>query len=189
MGQVAPLPTVGKGAAATKGLRADGSSRSVDPDDFATPMSIESYVQFRVRPFVASLEKSAPRLARTLQLLEVLVFVSNSLGAVLAIIVVGDMSLANFVAVTVALSAIFSSMIEYHNLQLQVTASNGALRETHNLLVWWAGLSMVDRRTRFTKHHVCSTMERCLLSTIAAESAAVIQSGTSGDGADGMDGE
>lgn len=188
LGQVAPIPSGGKAAAPSQGFRADGSSRAVEPDDFASPMSIESYVQYRVRPFVAHLEKSAPRLARTLQVLEVLVFVSNSLGAVLAIIVVGDMSLANFVAVTVALSAIFSSMIEYHNLQLQVTASNGALRETHNLLVWWAGLSMVDRRTRFTKHHVCSTLERCLLSTIAAESAAVIQS-SGGDGADGMDEE
>ena len=178
-GQVAPLPPDGKMAAARPGFSADGPSRGVEPDDLATAMTIESYVQYRVRPFVASLEKSAPRLARTLQLLEVLVFVSNALGAVLAVIVVGDMSLANFVAVTVALGAIFSSMIEYHNLQPQVIASNCALRETHNLLVWWAGLSMVDRRTRFTKHHVCSTLERCLLSTIAAESAAVIQSGES----------
>ena len=73
---------------------------------------------------------------------------------------------------TVALSAIFSSMIEYHNLQLQVTASNGALRETHNLLVWWAGLSMVARRTSYTKRSVVSTLERGRRSTVAGEAAA-----------------
>ena len=79
-------------------------------------------------------------------------------------------------------------MIEFHNLQAQVTAANGALREVHNLLVWWAGLSMVDRRTRFTKFHVVSTLERCLLSTVAAEASAVIQ-GDTGDGADKNSGD
>ena len=69
-----------------------------------------------------------------------------------------------------------------------MTATNGALRDVHNLLVWWAGLSMVDRRTRFTKYHVVSTLERCLLSTAAAEAAAVVQ-GEAADGADGIGNE
>ena len=162
--------------------------RTVEPDDLATQMSIETYVQYRVRPYAAHLEKLAPRLSRRLQALELLVFVCNTAGAVLAIIEVGATSLATFVAITVALAATFSSVIEFHNLQAQVTAANGALREVHNLLVWWAGLSMVDRRTRFTKFHVVSTLERCLLSTVAAEASAVIQ-GDTGDGADKNSGD
>jgi len=109
----------------------------------------------------------------------------NSAGAILAVVVVDTTSLATFVAISVAFAATFSSMIEYHNLQAQVTATNGALRDIHNLLVWWAGLSMVDRRTRFTKYHVVGTLERCLISTVAAEAAAVMQ-GESADGADGQ---
>ena len=93
----------------------------------------------------------------------------------------GTISLANFVAVSVAIASTLSSIIEFHNLQARVTATNGALRETHNLLVWWAGLSMVDRRTSYTKQRVVSTLERCMLLTVAAEAAAVVSS----DSADG----
>jgi len=152
--------------------------------DLVGPLSIETYVQDRVRPVAAHLEKSAPKLNRRLQTLNVLVFISNSVGAVLAIITVGTTSLATFVAISVALGATFSSVVEYQNLTAQVTATNGALCDVHNLLVWWAGLSMVDRRTRFTKHHIISTLERCLLSTVAAKASAVL----TGDNAQGATG-
>lgn len=46
---------------------------------------------------------------------------------------------------------------------LQVAANNAALSEVHNLLTYWAGLSMVDRRTRQTKFHVVATLERCVV--------------------------
>ncbi|KAL1524658.1 hypothetical protein AB1Y20_019545 [Prymnesium parvum] len=97
---------------------------------------------------------------RILQLLEVLVFISNSLGAVLALTSVGRVPLATFVALSVSFASVFSSMIEYHNLQQQVSATNAAVSDVHNLLTFWAGLSMVDRRTRHTKYHVVSTVER-----------------------------
>jgi len=161
------------------------SSKGTEPDDLTTAISIETYVHSRVRPYAAHLEKQAPLLSRRLQLLDLLVFMCNSAGAILAVVVVDTTSLATFVAISVAFAATFSSMIEYHNLQAQVTATNGALRDIHNLLVWWAGLSMVDRRTRFTKYHVVGTLERCLISTVAAEAAAVMQ-GESADGADGQ---
>lgn len=47
--------------------------------------------------------------------------------------------------------------------EAQVTATNAALSDVHNLLTFWAGLSMVDRRTRNTKFHIVSTIERCCL--------------------------
>ena len=43
---------------------------------------------------------------------------------------------------------------------------------------------MVDRRTRFTKYHIVSTLERCLLSTVAAEASAVL-TGDEGKGVGG----
>ena len=179
-------------AAKRAGVRSDPDAqrslvgaRSVEPDDLATSLSIETYVEYRVRPYVSHLEKVAPQLARKLQVLEILVFLANSAGAILALIVVGTISLANFVAVSVAIASTLSSIIEFHNLQARVTATNGALREMHNLLVWWAALSMVDRRTSYTKHRVVSTLERCMLLTVAAEAAAVVSS----DSADGAGGE
>ncbi|KAL3892974.1 MAG: hypothetical protein SGPRY_014599, partial [Prymnesium sp.] len=101
------------------------SIRSVESDDLVSPMSIETYVLYRARPIAASLEQAAPRLVRTLQMLELLVFSFNSLGAVLALTTVGSTSLASFVAVSVSFASVISSMIEYHNLQQQVGRSGG----------------------------------------------------------------
>lgn len=94
--------------------------RSIESDDLVSAMSIETYVLYRARPLAALLEQRAPWLVRILQLLEVLVFISNSLGAVLALTSVGRVPLATFVALSVSFASVFSSMIEYHNLQQQV---------------------------------------------------------------------
>jgi len=155
--------------------------RQIEPDDLVAPMSIETYVMFRVRPLAARFETEAPHLNRVLQCLEVVTFVANSSGAVLAVITIGTISLSSFVAITVAFASMFSSMIEYHNLQARVSATNAALRDAHNLLTWWGSLSMVDRRTRRSKYHIVSTMERCVLSTVQAMAAVASASGDAGE--------
>lgn len=118
-----------------------------------------------MRPFTLKLERSAPSLVRALQLLETLVFALNTLSGVLAAV---PYSLATYVAVCVSVSTTISSVVEYHQLPRLVPATNAALRDVHNLLTWWASLSMVDRRTRAAKHHAVSTLERAAFSLVTA---------------------
>jgi ABC-type multidrug transport system fused ATPase/permease subunit len=159
------------GKDATKATRR--AMRQVEPDDLVSPMAVETYVNFRVRPLASRFEQQGPKLNQTQQALEVLVFLFQALGAGLAVITIGTTSLASFVAVSVAVASIFASMLEYHNLQARVQATNNSLRDVHNLITWWGSLSIVDRRTRHSKHHVVSVMERAIISTIAADTNAV----------------
>ena len=77
-------------------------------------------------------------------------------------------TLATYVAICVTISATISAIIEYHNLPRRVPALNTALRDVHNLLTWWAGLTLVDRRTRLAKQHMVSTLEAASLSLVTA---------------------
>ena len=130
-------------------------------DDLLQTITIETYVDFRVRTFAVRLENYAPTCARRLQLLESAVFLVNTAGGILAVL---PGTLATWVAITVTISATLSALQEYHNLPRLVPALNTALRDVHNLLTWWSALSLIDRRTRTAKHHMVSTLEAASLS-------------------------
>jgi hypothetical protein len=164
-----------KGAAqVAKTVNADGAAslddrteanEVKDEDDLLNSITIETYIDFRVRPFALRLEQHAPAIARRLQLLESTVFLVNTASGVLAVL---PGTLATYVAICVTISATISAIIEYHNLPRRVPALNTALRDVHNLLTWWAGLTLVDRRTRLAKQHMVSTLEAASLSLITA---------------------
>lgn len=139
--------------------------QAIEEDDLFSPISIETYVEFRVRPFALRLEQRAPRIVRTLLLLESAIFLTNTLAGILALLPYG---LTAYVSICVTVSTTFSSIIEYHQLQRLVPATNAALRDVHNMLTWWAALSMVDRRTRLAKQHAVSVLENAGLSLVAA---------------------
>ena len=94
-----------------------------------------------------------------LELLEITVFVFNSLGAVL--VGLGD-SWVPYVSLTVATAAVCKSFTEFSRLEKQVEAYNAALREVHSMMNEWDGKTRTERRTRQTIAAVVGTVETAL---------------------------
>ena len=132
-------------------------------DNLLGPLTIDEYYDYRARPFVTYLERTAPWRAFELQLLEILIFVFNSFGAVLV-----GLGMTPYVPMTVAISSILSSFIDFTNLNKQVEAYNEALRNTHNVMNEWGGKTRTERRTRATVTSVVGTVEAGMMAVALA---------------------
>ena len=136
-----------------------GASGGRPGDDLLGPLSIDDYMTYRARPACTYLERTAPWRAFELQLLEIIVFVFNSLGAVL--VGLGE-SWVPYVSLTVAIAAVCKSFTEFSRLEKQVEAYNAALREVHSMMNEWDGKTRTERRTRQTIAAVVGTVEAAM---------------------------
>jgi len=135
-------------------------------DDLVSQMDIETYIDCRVRPITDAIEKRAPTMSRRFNALEGLGLIANTSGAVLAII-----ELADWVAITVAIASVSMALNDYFYIPSQLAATNRAVQDLHNLLVWWDSLSLVQRKTRAVKLRCASTVEGAVLALCASRTA------------------
>ena len=142
-------------------------SKQVDDDYLVGPLSIDTYVTFRVRPLAERLEKQAVKLAVRLTLLDILGFMFSGAGAILA-----AYTYNSWISLTVALNAVVNSITEFTQLRNQVVSTNLALRELHAILVWWDSLSLVKRRTPAVQAQIVSVTEEAFLSIVDAHTTA-----------------
>ena len=147
-------------------------------DDMMTSMNIDDYMQYRARPILSYFEKTAPWRAFELQCLEVVIFCISSAGAVLVGL---NKELAPYVALTVAVSFVCKSAIEFTRLDKQVETYNKSQRELHNLINQWDGMTRTERRTRSTIKQVVGTVETAMLNVAMALTDAML-TGTEGGG-------
>ena len=147
-------------------------------DDMMTSLNIDDYMQFRARPILSYIEKTAPWRAFELQCLEVAIFVVSSLSAVMVGL---RQELAPYVALTVAVGFVCKSAIEFTRLDKQVETFNKSQRELHNLLNQWDGMTRTERRTRSTIKQVVGTVETAMLNVAMALTDGML-TGTGGGG-------
>ena len=143
----------------------DGGS-NVLADNLIQQMAVESYIDYRARPFAEFLEKRAPKVSNRSQLLEYGAILCNTGGAVLAVL-----GMADYIPITVAAAAFCMALGDYFYIPAQLAAANGGLQELHNLLNWWDGLSLIQRKTRATKSRACQTVEAAFLNVVASRTA------------------
>ena len=160
----------------SKKIAAKQSASLIDDDYLAGPLTIDSYMCYRVRPAMEYLEKKANKLAWRLSALEIAGFIVQSSGSVL-----GAFEFTEWVALTVAIAAVLQSFIEFVQLRNQVTSVNLALRDLQSLSVFWDSLSIVRRRTPAVKMQVVRTAEAALLMVVDAHTTASSNTITSVD--------
>ena len=163
-------------AAKTRVKKVSKATNTVDDDYLAGPISIDSYMCYRVRPVIEMLEKKANKLSWRLAALEISGFMIQSFGSVL-----GAAQFTEWVALTVALAAVLQGFIEFVQLRNQVTSVNLALRDLQSLTVFWDSLSIVRRRTPAVKMQVVRTTEAALLMVVDAHTTASSNTITSVD--------
>jgi len=153
-------------------------------DSLVGPLTIDHYMQYRARPVCTYLERTAPYRAFYLQMLEIIVFIMNSFGAVL--VGMGN-EFVPWVSLTVAIAAVIRSFQDFANLEKQVEAYNTALREVHNMMNEWDGKTRTERRTRQVITAVVGTVENQMINVaMAICNAQATAGGDDGDG-DGDD--
>ena len=137
-------------------------SKDVVEDDYlAGPLSVESYVLFRVRPLIELYERKAVKLASRLSLYELLTFAINASGTLLAVFRFDE-----WVTFTVAVVAVLTAVVEFTQLRNQVVSVNLSLRDLQKLSIWWDSLSADRRRADETTARVVDTTERAILQVV-----------------------
>jgi hypothetical protein len=159
--------TAAQNAEAKKQKKPSSSVKEIEDDYLVGPLSIETYVIFRVRPLVETLERQALKLARLLQQCEVSTYLINAVGAVLAAI-----NWTEWTSLTVAIVAVLTGIIEFTQLRNQLVQNNLSLRDLQTLLVRWDSLSIVMRRTALIKGMIVKTTEEALIKIVDAHTTA-----------------
>ena len=112
------------------------------------------------------------KLAFRLLMIDIMTFVVNALGAVLAAIEVGGVGLTEWISLTVATVAVLTGIVEFTQLRNQVVSCNLALKDLQRMELWWNSLSLVRRRTPTVKAVIVATAERAYLDVVDAHTTA-----------------
>ena len=135
-----------------------GAKKGGGKDDYISQISIEAYVDARLRQYTGYLERRAPLMARRGLILEHIAMLANTAGAVMAVI-----NLTAYVAISVAIASVAMAFLDYWYIPSQLAATSKALEDAHNILLFWDSLSLVQRKMGSVKLKVADVMEGSVL--------------------------
>jgi hypothetical protein len=126
-------------------------------DDGIGLLTAEDYLEVRIEPTVKTMKRSASRLNRCWFAAQVLTFFGVMCAGFL-----GLLGLRIWIPVVVAVAAAIENIAEFLHLKQRLSSTTGALMELENLLTWWRGLSMVERRMSHNKNHLVDVAEEAI---------------------------
>jgi hypothetical protein len=155
-------------AAATGGLDSDtkgwfGEEDDDDTDDLLTPLRAQQYMQCRLLPELAKRHAAAPKWSRLLQAIQLVVLGCTSAAAMLA-----AMELQRYIAVVLACSSAAAAYAELRQLSHRLRGVNGTAATLHRLVLWWQGLTVVQRRQPGPKARLVELTEQAIIDEAAA---------------------
>jgi hypothetical protein len=150
-------------------------------DSLTGPISLVQYMHTRAAPLTVYYEVSTPLIDRWLWGFNLIAFSLTSFGALLAVF-----NWAAWVAITVALAGAVEGWIERSGMRTLRDGMNKNLSDTQNLLTWWDGLTIVEKRTMLSKSKAVELIENGLIALqvkVTGKSTVTVQ----GPGVDGED--
>jgi len=143
----------------------------IDEDDYKTTLSIEEYMEHRMKPLMKHFEAKSPKHNLYLRAL-------NLISALLNAVIVGmavprDLNIGHWLTACVSCKVLVLNVIDYKNYAVQLRALNSGVKELQNLLTWWESLSVIDRRTRQAKTQAVVTVEQAVLKAFTARTGEV----------------
>jgi hypothetical protein len=165
-----------------KGAGADNGAEvgMVEPDDFVSPMVIETYIEYRARLLLKLCVSNTSPLAKKLSHFQMALIILGGFGTLLSAI-----DKPRWVAVTVAAATCLMNIMQHEKLQQRLDSTNSAVRDLNNNHILMNSLSIVSRRTQEIKTLCVNTVETATLETTttwtgmsARPSVQVSESGT-----------
>jgi hypothetical protein len=160
------------------------STGDVEPDDFVSPMTIETYIEYRLKPVVALSKKRTPKLASKLSRFETLTMALNAVATLLT-----ALDQKTWVVLVVILITVVSNMLQYQLVQQRLASHNGVVRDVDGLQTYLAGLSIIQLRTRRVKAMCVDLVEDAIMETVQAWTglSALLFRTDAGEGEDNKD--
>jgi len=138
-------------------------------DDGLKVLSTGDYVDLRVMPYEDIFAKRAQALCTRQQWFQFVIFILTSASTFL-----GATAYMQWIPVALALGSVFSSISAYQELESRMERTNNAIVSLRKLLIWWHGLSVIEKRIPANKTALVFTME----SIIQAEAGSVLVNAT-----------
>lgn len=149
-------------------------------DNGFSSISADDYLKFRLNPLIQTYSRESPKLVMQFKYLYLLIFFTAALSSVLTL--VGQ---ELWIPLVVGASAGCSSVMEFGNLQTRVLNTNKALLALRNLLIWWEGLSMVQKRLPQNKAILVEAAEAAAEAEQGIAMSFKVKKAESSDDADG----
>ena len=131
---------------------------ATDVDSITGPISLVQYMKTRAMPLTTYYEVQTPVVDKWLWALELVAFIFTSFGALLAVF-----NWAQWVAITVALASAIQGWVARSGLKDKRDGMNKNLSACQNLLTWWDGLTIVEKRTLTSKTFAVELIENGMI--------------------------
>jgi len=148
---------------------------SVDPDNYFSPMTIETYVQFRVKPLLNIVNSRTPVIAASNLRWTMLTLICTTVGTGLA-----AFGAKEWVVVSGGLATACTSISQHKKINERLLAYNTASVELQTMLVMMQSLSVVMRRTSATKTKCTECVENAILGTVFAGTSVTVPTAAGG---------
>eukprot|EP00931_Biecheleriopsis_adriatica_P061979 TRINITY_DN37305_c0_g1_i1.p1 TRINITY_DN37305_c0_g1~~TRINITY_DN37305_c0_g1_i1.p1 ORF type:complete len:893 (-),score=177.76 TRINITY_DN37305_c0_g1_i1:68-2746(-) len=139
------------------------AEHGADVDDFVSSISTEAYVKFRLEPMHRLFSAQAPRLSRQLKAFQIAIIVLATAGTLLA-----ALKLQVWIPVSVALGNALHAKMQSNGLIPHLQATNLGIMSMRNLLIYWRGLGLMERRMPHVRERVVRTLEAASLAEVAS---------------------
>jgi len=130
-------------------------------DDLFEAMSSEDYFEHRTQPLWNQFRYEVPKLSRKLAVYQALIVLTSLIGTML-----GALREKEWIPVTVAVSAVITSLLHYENLQARVLALNTAISSLTAVKDKWYSLGIVEKRTRNIKNRLVEVTEGAFMQVV-----------------------
>jgi hypothetical protein len=138
--------------------RHSDSADEVQLDDGLKLMTADDYLSLRMLPMVAELSKKTPRLSSWSSTFTICVLVLSVSAAALS-----TFDRSDFVPAALALSGGITAWASYQQTDLRLVLTNNSLSQLNQLLVWWDGLTMIEKRIPINKETLVTTSELAII--------------------------
>lgn len=125
-------------------------------------MAIETYVKTRLHSIVQKHKRRGPILERSVQILQIIIFIITASGAFLS-----HLGYVYWVPLTMSFSATIVTIMEQKQLIFRLSSTNTVLIQMEQLLCYWQGLSIIERRKHSNATFIVETAENAILNELS----------------------
>ncbi|KAK3240686.1 hypothetical protein CYMTET_49488 [Cymbomonas tetramitiformis] len=152
-------------------------------DDGRSKLSPEEYINFRSAKLMGAYERKALTQDKFLKRYLLSIYLLSGISSILAL----SPDTQVYVAVTIAFSVAFASLIEASGYAVKLGAFNRAATELRNTIAWWRALSPIEQANPQNFADLVKKTENTRKNENNATNPGTDMTGGGGGGADGLD--
>jgi len=176
-------PAVSASGAADSAME-NGAAASARDDAFSK-LSAEEYIDIRVSIILREKQRSVPFLSRAVFACDAVSILLTSAGTNFV-----AFGLAAWVPVLLGATAAIAAVANHLGLQPKLRATNVAVASLNKLVLWWQGLTLIQKRANVNKTFLVDATEDCVTAELSAfVSASLSAAKPKDDAADEEDGD